>query len=678
MPIKPNLAGPWVDVRSFAPSDKPRTGNPNDPDTDWYQPIQAAIDYLVNEPYNTDTGTLYLPPGWYRISRPLQVRGGIYLHVPGDVTQGYDRIRCSIHIVGDAPGYGVGTFHGTGIATDFADGPALIIQSARSVQIENIVFRGKNGWTLHVDANNQIDRDPGDMATHYDDANYLLSGVRNNRYSPHAGIHIDPYDPAVAPADQYPALTSEYSAPDGHIIRESGSSAIRIYSCEFRDFAVGIGISLNGYTANAENITIVDCTIVSTRSAIAVGQTQSRNVTCRNLAVSGTRVAFDCVGYGAGSGNCPSIFGANLGGLKYLFQTFPWGGQVTVSGLYSEALYSIGNFGSGGSADPHVLSGCVFNFASTPANKPVLDLRLSSASLAVFTGCTFNISADEPMYIYSERTMFNHCVFGVHVYDGAPSFWNVGYPELTTYVDCYMAMGPDGARLSGTVPVTAKNGMTNVPMLPGTLFYGTYDMIDATDSDHALRWVSGEYPRVSIGSVAVFIDSNGTATFPVAPSFAGLVAVGDFIRLDKTYKVLPPPSDGVPVSLPLGKVTAVNASRVTLSHVPKAVVDDYISKGTNPYTLNAEYLPRIHNKVAGAVDLNVSVTDITLPSAAYASQWQPYNRIRDRQGKITKGTYVASVSGAVLTLSRPLPAGTPSSLDIYDADVRGLNTTQVI
>lgn len=96
------------------------------------------------------------------------------------------------------------------------------------------------------------------------------------------------------------------------------------------------------------------------------------------------------------------------------------------------------------------------------------------------------------------------------------------------------------------------------------------------------------------------------------------------------------------------------------------------------HTLTANYLPRIHNPVTGTVDLATSSTDVTLPSPGYASQWQPYNRIRDKQGFIQEGTYVASVSGAVITLSRPLPAGTPATLDLSDADVRGLNTTRVI
>jgi hypothetical protein len=124
----------------------------------------------------------------------------------------------------------------------------------------------------------------------------------------------------------------------------------------------------------------------------------------------------------------------------------------------------------------------------------------------------------------------------------------------------------------------------------------------------------------------------------------------------------------------------VTATTVTVSYVPKAVVDDYLTNGTATFTLVAEYLPRVHNSVVGTVvpedEPPHELNRLLLPKY-YGNQWQPYNRIRDKEGVIQEGTYVAAVSGDTLTLSRSLPPGTPSQLNLYDADVRGLNTTQV-
>src|SRR5262245_39587767 len=83
---QPNLIGPWVDVRSFAPPNKPR--GPVDCDQDphdqwnWTDAIQNAVNYLVARSIGVDhdkgyegtnVGTLYLPPGIYRITRPIEI-----------------------------------------------------------------------------------------------------------------------------------------------------------------------------------------------------------------------------------------------------------------------------------------------------------------------------------------------------------------------------------------------------------------------------------------------------------------------------------------------------------------------------------------------------------------------------------------------------------------------------
>jgi hypothetical protein len=647
------LTRSWIDVRSFDTLGRKRDGT-----DDWWQPLQQAIDYLIADPFPGETGTLFLPPGIYRISKPLQIRVK-YLG-------GYS--FCSIHIVGDSPGYGAGNFHSSAIVTDFGDGPALVIQSGRAVKLENLTIRGRNGWQDHVDANNVPDRNPGDMATHYDDANYLLPGVRDNRYSPHAGIAIDPYHADVARADRYPSLATEYiNTGTG-----GGSSALSFQNCFIYNFTVGVGISLNGHTANAENISFVDCTFGSVKSAIAVGQDQSRNVTCQNVSIYGSRVAFDCINYGKGSGNCPSIFGANIGGTKYLFQTFPWGGQVAVTGLYAESFYSVGNFGGGGAADPHVLNGCNFSFAPTPPGKPVLDLRMSTSTLTTFNGCRFGMVDSEPMYLYAQRASFNECQF-VGVPTNAASYWNVGFPETTSYSNCIMSTTPFGATLDSTVPVTFKSNFFDQPILPGTFVYGIYD-----SQPPALGWVSGKYPRLDLGTVSVTINPNGTASFGVPAALAGRVAPGDFIVSLTPYFALPAPSQTTPVQLALGKVTAVNGTTITLSHVPKIVVDDYAAKGGQPaqHHLLAANLPRIHPAMTGTMDFAVSATDITV-AASFIGCWQINDHIRDKQGLIPEGTYVASINQAAqkLTLSRPITGSGKVTLDLYDAEVRGVALT---
>ena len=139
-----------------------------------------------------------------------------------------------------------------------------------------------------------------------------------SRYAPYAGICIDPFcDPAKA-FDTYPGLGSEY-------LESAGSSAISIERCTVSNFVVGIAIAPNGVTQNAEDISIDNCIVTSTKSAIAVCQDQSRGVSCRNLNVTYAKYVIDCTHYGKGSGDCPSIFNAVISTVKYVFNTYSFG-----------------------------------------------------------------------------------------------------------------------------------------------------------------------------------------------------------------------------------------------------------------------------------------------------------------------------------------------------------------
>jgi hypothetical protein len=221
------------------------------------------------------------------------------------------------------------------ILPSYPDKPAIIIQCGRAVRIENLAITGKNTW---------VSQQTVTLDTLYDDSSFLAAGVTDNsRHAPYAGICIDPFC-SPKPADSYPGLDAFY-IPSGS--GGSGSSSISIERCFIHGFVVGIAISPNGITQNAENIAIDACTISSTKSSIAICQDQSRHVTCRNLAAVSTRYVIDCTHYGKGSGPCPSIFGANIGYAKTIFSTFSFGAGAVIDGLYCEVVLSLGVLGGG-------------------------------------------------------------------------------------------------------------------------------------------------------------------------------------------------------------------------------------------------------------------------------------------------------------------------------------------
>src|SRR3954468_16815534 len=93
----------WVDIRTFAPANYPRDGQKS-----WDRYFYEAINHILKKNIADPdvVGTLYLPPGRYRIDNPLEVSNIIEQEVP---TSNGRRIKreftfCSIAIIGDSAG----------------------------------------------------------------------------------------------------------------------------------------------------------------------------------------------------------------------------------------------------------------------------------------------------------------------------------------------------------------------------------------------------------------------------------------------------------------------------------------------------------------------------------------------------------------------------------------------
>jgi hypothetical protein len=667
----PQLAGPWVDVRSFAPAEHPRDGT-----APWDTYIQAAVDYLVENTLSSippgNVGTLYLPPGRYLINNPIKIRK----------LSGQRYAFCSIRITGDAPSFGANDFHGSGLIAGFTDKPAIIIQAGRAVQIENLAIVGKNNWDAFV---------TDDISVLYDDATFLAPGITDKRHAPYAGICIDPFalaptNPPLPPGELYPGLEAEY-------LPSAGSSSIWIARCYIYGFVVGIVISPNWFsektdefTQNAENISIDDCIIESTKSAIAVCQDQSRCVSCRNLSVSYAKYAIDCTHYGKGSGCCPSLFNANIGWTKYIFNTFSFGSGATFDGVYAEATLSLGVLGGGGTTDGYAFNGCSFGLMYA-ADRPSLGYHLANLARATFNACRISLAAAHraeaaPLWIYSAGMMsFRDCLMGITNYpDNSPSFWILGAPQRTSFSNTQVVYKPRGAIFSDVLPVNTHYDILNQAVLPGCMLHALIPL----DADNSPRWVAGGRRTIVLAGATdlKLWPANGTVTFqPAAP---GVVAPGDLVTLNNDYTDVIE-SYNAPVAPVLGKVTSIDAKTglVTLSHVPEYVFTQPAPNPKSP-SLAVVGFYKIHYTVKGQVTPGDDKV-ITFPQPIHPDIWVVGDRIQATEGVIPPNTYVAVVHTSVqppnldaLTLSQPM-TGTPSTgtLTLYDADVRVFTSTQV-
>jgi hypothetical protein len=744
---------PWLDVRAFA-----APGMKCDGSDDWQPVLQAAIDHVIsisipgghaNDSIANDiVGTLYLPGGIYRIDRPL--------HIISRPARNYDdrgRLEprpsdpyslCSIQIIGDAPGF-EGLFHGTIIRATFTDMPAIVIEGGRAIRLKHLDIEGLNNWYYHY-----TQRGPGgalapEVFLYEDyypeqeiyrelystgwseainpDGSTMLEPVfcRDDRYSPYAGICIDPYSNRTPPDEhRYPRLADKYPQGLPGDDRELGfaSSAIAIEDCTIRGFVVGVAISPSGSPTmqNAEDITLSNCSIGSTKSSISIGQDQSRNVTLRNVSLGGAKYAIDCMNYGKGSGNCPAIFGANVGRCKYIFNATSVGATPSINGLYAEAFMSLGRLRggfSGGMLDGYVFNSCSFSFYATTSGSGSIDLHLLNEAATIFNGCSFGNteSSNEPIKIYNRGTLsLNSCFFTALRPDDAARFWISGFKERVHVQNTAVSDGlhPERARFSDHLVVDVFDNYATYPVFPGSFFASTIDFpnkdqlhVNAPALDeYTLRWVPPKFPTIIIGGsspspsnlhqerVEVSFDrATGTATFQTRDyqllregdlilmyDDEEITDLADDVRYPGTRQHVYPRS----AQLLLGKISEpVSDPTVKVSFVPASL----LGRQSAQARLRLVYFPRIHPATVGDTTQGRSHVEVAIASSNVtgmtpATAWAVGNRIRGRG--IAPGTHITQIEqvrdatrGTVYTFTISRPATESAKhVRLYDADIR--------
>jgi hypothetical protein len=315
------LVANQVDARWFG-------ANPADNAQDDYPYLQRAINWCIK--YRSH-GTLYIPAGVYLLSKGLLVlrddnNDGISEFVSLDITG--DKIGG-----GDATGAPWGNGGETVLFVNNQDDFGIGVQRGKTMSIRNIAIAGKNDAGYNINTYTI-----GNTTTE----SFLKTGIRNNRYSPYAGIVIDPFGvSAVLPDNRYPERTSLYNEAGN-----GGSSAIAVEGCFIRGFAVGIMNSPNGTTQNAEAHTFEDIWLENCVSAIANGNSQARTINCKNIKCwGGTMVVFDHQRYGDGTSSAMYVQDANIAGSnKYLVATTNWGIGYNhqFKDTHIESLWAIG------------------------------------------------------------------------------------------------------------------------------------------------------------------------------------------------------------------------------------------------------------------------------------------------------------------------------------------------
>lgn len=625
--------------------------------TDDTAALQAAINHAM------ETGnTLLINSGIYVISSPLLIMrfsGGAYSY-------------SGINIEGECVPYDydtLGPFRRAVIfKKTFNNRPGVIIQNGRAVSIKNICVIGTNAVRSYI---------LPDYSRIMSPASFNRDSSRDSQYSPDCGFCIDPFGTSVPPDGGYPGMSSYYAAS------AAGSSYVTLVNCYTRDVLIGYMVTPNQTTQNAENIKFDFCIANYTKVGIAIGQSQSRNVSCFGCNIGFAYYCIDSVSYGAKTGTCPYVNSMNMAG-KYLFNVSSvWGNSVEIENIYAESFSSIGFFGSNASSQaPFVFNGCTFDFASwdtTGSSRIYADQHLIAYGPMVFNGCMFNQSTAAeagPIRMWHSAVgplTFQSCSF-MHDFAGlleptiAPSC-GVDATEWESFwlFDCYVddsgGRGNNAGRSLishrlGGFDMTFNNAGGNLLPMKGEIKIAS----DSTSVYYNAQSNNGN--KISLGSRAVTLGSNGTATF--VPTDPDVVRTGDLVYAAVSSSAFDGPTGSAtfnPGFLCIG-IVSVTGATVTITGVPQN-----LPAGT--YTLYVEWISRIHpagtcTTVSGSNVIN-SVTSAT-------TFWKVGNRIAG--AGIPTGAYITAISGTDITLSKNATASA-SGVRIYDANLYKLTGTAV-
>ena len=323
--------------------------------------------------------------------------GGLPMFLPGGVYKISDTLKLNLGV-----NYAGFTFRGAGSnppvefatiidATSFGDRPAINIQGARRVVVEDIRVVGKN--VAPNTASATIDPTL---------ANWITAGCNDSRYAPYAGISIDAYQ-GVKPSGGY----------DNDAYGRMDSSYVTLRNVVVTNFVVGLCIAPCDVSLDSDGVTADRCLFSYNTYGYSCGGSQSRSIVFQNTDVYGNWCSFTTVRHGQQIGNCPSIYNGILQLAWKLFELGAANGNnaKTISGVQAEMFGWLGDFGTADSSgsEPTKFVGCHFTYPGT-SYEPFF---FTANSQLHFDSCHFDGYGTRQLFNFSNghRTKFTNCSF---------------------------------------------------------------------------------------------------------------------------------------------------------------------------------------------------------------------------------------------------------------------------
>jgi len=383
--INPRSVNQYFSVKWFGA----KGNNTND-----YVAIQKAINTCIKN----NIRTLYFPAGRYKISQPLIIRG-----YTENETRNNSRSFCTLELLGQSSFWDSNM--GSEIVTTFNNSFAIGIQNGKGCKVRKLKLSGQFTPPSMNDTKKFYSMSFNDFTD---------GKCRDSRYSPYAGIVIDPFTnlekDKLPPDGGYPTLLGYYGK-SARLATQSGSTGTELEELNISGFVVGICSSPNGLTRNAEITIINKVQFSNCKLCISGGQDQEKENTASNIYCwGGTHTIFGTDLYGSPrmAGNW-SIDHVNIAGgvVRFIYNDQHGYFPTFISHVFAESLGSFGTFNSQLASE---VSDCIFDFAYQSI-AGVQTLLIANGENVLFRSCNFRYYGEKTPLIMQGNCIFEHCYF---------------------------------------------------------------------------------------------------------------------------------------------------------------------------------------------------------------------------------------------------------------------------
>jgi hypothetical protein len=296
---------------------------------------QPALQRMVDEGIASTIHNWYVPPGTYNLAKGVLIRK--------DNGSGEPIFPFNARFRGGPKAYSTMAKVNHTRFLVAANSFGLGIDRGKGCIVEGIGFEGQNyaPGSLNI----------GQICENHDVSIWTSVGVRDDNYSPHAGLVIDPFTnastAAANPTKVYPGFEQYYVNTS-----TGGSTDILVKNCYARQLVVGFCITPHATPQNGDHIEIRDTWSEQNKVGFSLGQSQNRTISFVRVACWGnTETVFDCRRYGDGTSGTCEVTNCNIaGGVKYLCRIpgFDQNNGFIIRDCHAELLWAIGgSFGDG-------------------------------------------------------------------------------------------------------------------------------------------------------------------------------------------------------------------------------------------------------------------------------------------------------------------------------------------